>query len=51
MQIDPREFTDFSDYPQDGFGNLDADKEYPEPKEEDDDCGDEEDIDDDGEDL
>ena len=28
----PIEFTDMSDYPQDGYGNLDVDKEFPKTK-------------------
>jgi len=28
MSSDPREFSDLSDYPQDGWGNIDYDYKY-----------------------
>jgi hypothetical protein len=28
--IDPKEFSDMSDYPQDGYGNINLDHRYPE---------------------
>lgn len=40
-----REFTDFSDYPQDGYGNLDADKDFDEVEEDEEDIPLEEDDD------
>ena len=41
-KTDPKEqrsFTDFSDYPQDGFGNLDAEKEIRTNQQEEEDAG------------